>query len=228
MAKRPITFAQALAQVRKRDAPPLSLNALEAKSFDLLDTHVAKLQRIAKRAAREGQTFSPARLDTLREAVALLDEIDAAGAEGPLGVETTVNIMKAAALVAAATEGTDMVTVTNLRKRAAETLDQLAERLRGPGETHAAAVAKALSTAEGADAYERYDAGRQRGEAPEFAAEPVAKGVDSPAWARIVMLADELVQKSAQPMTREAARNQVMEWYPELYEMYLHERRNRG
>lgn len=56
--------------------------------------------------------------------------------------------------------------IENLRKRASDTLDQLAdrERQRTPGLTREAAIAKALDTPEGAEAYALYDEGVTRGD----------------------------------------------------------------
>ena len=126
-----------------------------------------------------------------------------------------------------ATEDPTMSPVTvNLRKRASQNLDQIADRFRAstPGMSHAEAINKALDTPEGAAAYEAYDAGRQRGDAPEFTpAAPVAKGGDSPAWSEMCRLADEMVTKSTCPLTREAAIAKVMEDHPDLYQRYEQE-----
>ena len=226
MGKRPMTFAQALAAIEKRSGPPPALADVEGKFFDLLETEIDKLRPASRRVAKMGRQFSAERVEKLKEAVSLLDEIDHAASASPDGQADAAlvipNVVKATALIMEATEDPTMSPVTV--KRASESLDAIAERVRTPGMSHAEAINKALDTPEGAAAYEAYDAGRQRGDAPEFTpAAPVAKGAGSPAWDRICALADEMVQKSARPMTQEAARARVMEDNPKLYERYEQE-----
>src|SRR5260370_6618071 len=130
MPRRPLTFAKALEQIRKRDAGAAtpSLDELEGRFFPLLEREVDKLRPASMRVAKIGRKISAQRLASLKQALALLDEI-VAEADAPGGqvdtVKSVVNIAKAIALVAAVVEDPSMAPViTNLRKRASDTLDQ--------------------------------------------------------------------------------------------------------